>query len=344
LGGNDCKYGLLLPHFGGHASREKLLKGAVQAEKYGFDSVWVRDHLVYHPHGMEDQSRTHVEPIVVLSAIASVTDRLILGTGSLIPYRHPIHTALCLSSLEFMAGPGRVIAGWGSGAFDHEFDAIGMGGQKRGDVMREQFEVMRKLWSGESVSFKGQFYTFDDVDIHPSPSAPIPIWYCGDSVFSVKKAVEHAQGWMPGRITVKTFAKRVKRMTQLSEEAGRPRPTPSAIPIVSPGKTKEAGLARVNWKGILEDAKKSTWELPDSGAWATSEDLDGAVIAGTAADFADVVSRYHDAGMEHLVFDLRFRFEDWYDGLAMLGEEVLPLVKGGNAASPKAAKLAPERV
>lgn len=45
------KFGLLLPHFGEHADKEKLLEGSKLAEDLGFDSVWVRDHLVFEPHG-----------------------------------------------------------------------------------------------------------------------------------------------------------------------------------------------------------------------------------------------------------------------------------------------------
>src|SRR5699024_3729444 len=47
----EMKFGLLLPHFGEHADKDKLLKGSQRAEELGFDSVWVRDHLVFEPHG-----------------------------------------------------------------------------------------------------------------------------------------------------------------------------------------------------------------------------------------------------------------------------------------------------
>ena len=121
------RYGLLLPHFGDQASRDKLIRGAQAAERYGFDSVWVRDHLVFHPHRFEPQDRTHLDPFVVLGLLAGVTERLILGTGSLIPHRHPINTALALSSLDFVAGPGRLIAGFGIGTYNHEFEAACLG-------------------------------------------------------------------------------------------------------------------------------------------------------------------------------------------------------------------------
>lgn len=343
MGGVAKQYGLLLPHFGDQASREKLIRGARMAEKYGFDSVWVRDHLVFHPHGMEGQDRTHVDPLVTLSLVAGCTERLILGTGSLIPHRHPIHTALLLASLELVAGPGRVIAGFGLGTFDHEFTAAGLGGIDRRELLEEQVKVMELVWSGEEVSFQGKYYQFDDVDIHPSPSSPgsIPIWYCGNSPASVRRAVEYCRGWMPGRITLRTFVKRVERMQMLAEQHGKPLPTRAVIPITSPGRTREQALAKVNWQGILAGAAKAGWVTPASGGWTGPDDLEGAVIAGDPNHIVEETVKYHEAGLQHLVYDFRFRFDDWYDCIALIGEEVLPklraMERGAGAAAAAAA-------
>jgi probable F420-dependent oxidoreductase len=329
---NTRRYGLLLPHFGDRASRAALLDMARTAEHYGFDSVWVRDHLVFHPHGMEGQDRTHVDPMVTLALIAGATEKLILGTGSLIPYRHPIQAALALSSLEFVAGPGRVIAGFGIGTFDHEFNAAGLAGIDRRELIEEQVEVMRLLWTGNEVSYHGKYYSFEDVDIHPSPAAPrsIPIWYCGNSPASARRAVEYCDGWMPGRITIKTFRKRVTRLQELANRAGKSVPTPAAIPITSPGRTREEAISKVNWREMMEQAIRSKWELPDSGQWETPEDLEGALIAGPADTIVAETRKYHDAGLEHIVYDLRFRFDEWRECVAMLGEEVLPELRTGD--------------
>src|SRR4029450_3983264 len=117
---------------------------------------------------------------------------------------------------------GRVIAGMGLGTFDHEFAAVGLGGLDRRELLEEQVKVMHAVWSGDEVSFTGKYYQFNDVDIHPSPSSPgsIPIWYCGNSPASVRRAVEYCQGWMPGRITLRTFVKRVERMQMLADQHG----------------------------------------------------------------------------------------------------------------------------
>ena len=90
--GASRRYGLLLPHFGEQATRPRLMRAIQQAERYGFDSVWVRDHIVFHPHRMEPQDRTFIDPFIVLGMAAALTERITLGTASIVPHRHPIHT------------------------------------------------------------------------------------------------------------------------------------------------------------------------------------------------------------------------------------------------------------
>lgn len=334
LYGAKRQYGLLLPHFGEHVSPEALVDGARLAERLGFDSVWVRDHLIFHPHGMEGQDRTHLDPLVVLSWVGAATERLILGTGSLIPHRHPIQLAGALASLSVLAG-GRVIVGMGLGSFDHEFEAIGLGEADRGELMAEQIAIVRRLWTGQPVTHEGKHYRFADVDIHPSPRGHIPFWYCGGSLAAVRRAVEMCEGYMPGRITLKTFARNVRRMRRLAGEQGKPVPTAAAIPITSPGRTREDALSKVNLAGFLEEANRhGRWIPPASGKFETADDLEGALIAGPPSSIAEVAEGYHAAGCEHLVFDLRFRFDEWLECVQLLGEEVLPLLRG--AATAKA--------
>lgn len=84
------KFGLLLPHFGEHASREQLVGRAKTIEEMGFDSVWVRDHLVFSPHGMESDDPTFFEPLLTLAAVGAVTERIRLGTAVLIIRAGPV--------------------------------------------------------------------------------------------------------------------------------------------------------------------------------------------------------------------------------------------------------------
>jgi hypothetical protein len=50
-------------------------------------------------------------------------------------------------------------------------------------------------------------------------------------------------------------------------------------------------------------------------------------MAGTPADIARDTKRYEEAGLNHIVFDLRFRYADWYQQIDFLGQEVLPAVR-----------------
>src|SRR5437773_1937449 len=81
------EYGLLLPHFGPETDRDRIIGGARRAEQMAFDSVWVRDHLVFHPHGMEGTDNTFIDPFVVLATLGAATTKVKLGFGSLIPHR-----------------------------------------------------------------------------------------------------------------------------------------------------------------------------------------------------------------------------------------------------------------
>ena len=326
----ELEYGVLLPHFGSQSSRERLIEGAQAIEDYGFDSVWVRDHVVYTPHEHEDPDRTHVDPFVTLSAVAAVTSRIKLGTGVMIPHRHPIYTALVIGSLDFIAGPGRLEIGFGLGGFDQEFEAVGMGGMDRREVIREQVDIFRKLWRGESVNHRGKYYQFDDVEIHPTPpSGIIFIWYGGNSIAAARRAVEYCDGWIAGRIPRKFYKSRVEQMRKLARDMGRTLPRTGTIPYVSPGRTLEEGIRHLNMPFLLEDMNRRyrSW-----GHFESIDDLGGIAIAGPPDKLIEEIRRDQDAGAQLFVFDLRLRFKDWEECLKMVGEEVLPELRKGDAS------------
>ena len=328
------EYGVLLPHFGRYCTTERMRNAGPLIEGLGFDSVFVRDHVVHTTHGHEDPNATFIDPFVVLSSIASTTDRLKLGTAILIPHRHPIHAAGLLGSLDFIAGSGRVIAGWGIGNWDREFEAIGLGSWDRREVLEEYVGVMRSLWSGEPVNHRGKFFEFDDVDIHPVPDASnsIPVWYGGNSAAAVRRAVEYCDGWIASRIPMSSFELRMKRLRRLSNEAKTPLPTVGVVPYVVPANSVEEGVKRLNLDALLEDLNAHE-PPPPSGGFNSYEDADGAAITGPPEVIVEAVRGFQEAGADHFVFDLRPCLEDWEDRLADLGENVLPNLREGDRAA-----------
>jgi len=324
------KFGLLLPHFGVYADKDRLLDGTRLAESLGFDSVWVRDHLIFEPHGeMEDPNRSFYDALITLTAIGAVTSKIELGTGSLIPFRHPLEVALSVATMTQLVGP-RVILGYGAGTFDHEFEAIGIDPEiKRWHLVKSTALILRKVWLENAVDYKDEFYSFEDVTIEPKPvGGPVPFWYCGNTPASARRAVEYCEGWMPGRISLATFRARVDKMAELSEAAGRTPPVAAVIPPTSVEATREEALRDVNVDGLLTWANKAKyWVKPPSGRFESWEDLEGVLIAGSPEDVVEEVLKFQAAGCEHLVFDFRFKFDRFFEQIELLGKEVLPRLR-----------------
>jgi len=79
-----------------------------------------------------------------------------------------------------------------------EYEALGVDWKTRGARQAEQVEVLRRLWSGDLVSFTGRFHNLQDVSILPPPvQHPIPIWFGGSSDAVVRRAARLGDGWMP---------------------------------------------------------------------------------------------------------------------------------------------------
>jgi len=323
------KFGLLLPHFCEHASIESCLVGARRAEAYGFDSVWVRDHLVFEPHGIEGSDNTHIEGLLVLAAIAATTRKISLGTSMTICHRHPIHLAQLFAGLSRISN-GRVVMGIGLGGFPHEFAAAGhpTGLEERAELVQTNVEICRRLWSGEKVSFKNEYFDFTDVALKPTPIKPIPIWYGGGTPAACRRAVEYCDGWMPARTTLATFAKLVEYSRGLCEQAGKPMVSAAVMPFTSVARDGDAALRDINVPSLIAEANKfPTWVKPSGGVFSSLEDIRGLILAGTPADIVREARAYENAGANLIVFDLRFRYADWLEQIGLLGKKVLPALR-----------------
>lgn len=327
--GSKLKFGLLLPHFCEHASVEACIKGAQLAESLGFDSVWVRDHIVFTPHASDGQDKTHIEGLQILAAVGAVTKRLTLGTAMAIGHRHPIHLAQCFAALSAIS-QGQVILGLGLGGFPHEFAAVGRPAaiEGRAEVARANVEICRRLWSGEKLSFHNDYFAFTDVALNPLPVRAIPIWIGGGTPASCRRAVSWGDGWLPARITLATFQKRMEYLTELCEQAQRPRINTAVMPFTTVARSEKTALKFVDISKLVDESHNfSTWVKPPSGKFSTLDDIEGVILYGSPEQVAEQARAYIAAGADHVIFDLRLRFTDWYEQIEILGKEVIPLVQ-----------------
>jgi alkanesulfonate monooxygenase SsuD/methylene tetrahydromethanopterin reductase-like flavin-dependent oxidoreductase (luciferase family) len=258
-----------------------------------------------------------------------MTETISLGTSMAICHRHPIHLAQLFAGLSAISH-GRVVMGIGLGGFPHEFAAAGYptGLEERAELVRSNVQICRRLWSGERVSFKNDYFDFTDVALKPRPVNPIPIWYGGGTPAACRRAVDYCDGWMPARINLATFAKLRSYIRDLCQKAGKPMISAAVMPFTSIARNREKARSGVNIESLIAEANKfPTWVRPPSGVFSNLNDIRGFVLAGTPADIARESHAYEDAGADHIVYDLRFRYADWLEQIDLLGEEVLPALR-----------------
>ena len=120
------------------------------ADRIGLDSLWVGDHVAF--------AIPIMDPLLQLAQAAALSDRLTFGTSVyLLPLRHPTPVAKQVATLDRLCD-GRLTFGVGiGGEFPNEFAACGVPVKERGARLTEGMEVLRKLWTGDSVSHDGRF-------------------------------------------------------------------------------------------------------------------------------------------------------------------------------------------
>ncbi len=319
----ELEIGVLVPHFGATVSRRRILEFGPRLESLGFDALWVRDLLAAPPLRFEGESRAFVDPFVVLSAAATQTTSLRLGTAVLIPTRHPLVVAQLLGSLELLAGPGRLIVGVGAGFSRPTFEAVGLPFDRRGALTEDLIRSLRSLAAGPDANYAGSLVSFESITVEPGPDPRTPIWYGGSSRAGVRRALALCDGWMPGRCPFTVFDRLRPSTDQLRE-----RPFALAtIPCVVLGRNRDEAFRRVDVENVLADARvRPDWR--QAADFRSRDDLAGAVIAGDADDVAEELQGFVDRGVRHLVLDPRFMADDFDDALEQLAREVVPKLRG----------------
>jgi probable F420-dependent oxidoreductase len=205
--------GIHLPHAGEQATPALIRRHAIRAEALGFDDVWVSEHIIV-PRKEFPRSPLFYDPVVTLSYVAAVTERVRLGTTVLVlPMRHPLPLAKELATLHNLSN-GRLILGAGVGWLEPEFAALGVPFKERGRRMDEGIAMMRAVWTQEPVTFEAKYIPakIADMTMLPQPISHIPLWIGGGSDAALKRTTRIADGWHGSRETPEEAAPVVKRL------------------------------------------------------------------------------------------------------------------------------------
>jgi probable F420-dependent oxidoreductase len=289
----------------------QIVKYAEEAERLGFDSIFTADTPFLRVSG------SFLETFTVLSAVASVTKKITLGTAVLLlPLRDPIYTAKASASLDLLTN-GRVVLGVGGGIFRGEFTSLGVDYQKRWDRTEEAINVIRKLWSAEKVSHTGTYYKFQNARIGPPPArGTIPILIGGAMEHVLERTAKVADGWIASSHNndAKGLKESWKRIREYAKKYGR-----------DPDKLMFMHNVFTHVSASFEDSLKETRSFfQQLYGGSIPQELKSRTILGSPEDCIDSVSERVDAGIQHIIFMFPFNS---LEKLRRFGRQVLPKLK-----------------
>jgi probable F420-dependent oxidoreductase len=221
--------GTINPRFWVHVAEE--------ADRLGYESVWVPEHLVVpfgstgSPHA--GSSHPPIPPDVptfdvfaVLSHFAARTERIRLGTHVYnIGLRHPFITARAATTVDVLSG-GRLELGIGASWLREEWDALGLDFDTRGARVDEVIDVCRRLWNDDVVEHHGEFFDFGPVAFEPKPvqRPGIPLQIGGDGPAAFRRVATVGAGWMPINHELDQLPAALSRIREIAARAGRTSP------------------------------------------------------------------------------------------------------------------------
>jgi probable F420-dependent oxidoreductase len=170
----------------------------VWAEGLGYDDIWLSEH-----HFIPDGYSPALMPIA--AAIAARTSRVRIATGVvLLPFHNPVRLAEDAATVDVLSA-GRFELGVGTGYKVEEFDGFAIPSRERGGRTNEGLEIIRRLWEGETLTFKGKFYQVNNVRLTPEPiqKPRPPLWVGGFTPAAMRRVARYADGFVGPPIPLK---------------------------------------------------------------------------------------------------------------------------------------------
>jgi len=248
----------------------------------GLDHVVVADHVSFH-------GGTGFDGMVGAAVALATEDRLSVQIGVYqLALRHPMTVARQLASLSEMA-PGRLTLGVGVGGEDRsEVTNCGVDPATRGRRIDESLGLLRRLALGEPVDHEGEFFRVEAGAVLPAQKPEVPILIGGKSEATIRRTVEHGDGWLAMFVSARAFAETVGKITGRAEEAGRPVPDQHGFQVWC-GLADDPATAR----DCVAERMQALYKLP-------FDRFERLCPAGTPAQVAEFLRPYVEAGAQSL--------------------------------------------
>ena len=268
------------------------------AQEMGYSYIFIADHVLGadpsaydHPlFGMYNHESVVHESLTTMGYIAAVAPGMGLASGILIlPQRQTALVAKQAAEIDVLCG-GKLRLGIGVGWNFVEFHALGMNFNDRGARSAEQIEVMRELWTKESVDFHGKWHDITNAGINPLPiQQPIPVWLGVGSPaapvppdVALRRVARIADGWCPNFGPDESGYALQAKVHGYMAEYGR---DPSELGL--DGRLKTAGASPEDW---VEEV--AAWRKMGASYLSIENRRAGLKTAG---DHIELMGRFKDA-------------------------------------------------
>ena len=278
LGADQLSFGCVAP-----ATRADV----VTLQDAGARSLWVGGHVASRNPSPEALSW-------LARLCEQVDDRTLIGTAVLLlPLYPPAIVAKMIADLDNVTG-GRVALGVGvGGEYPGEFEAAQVPLAGRGERMDEAIALLRRLWTGEEISWEGPLFAMNNVRIHPAPAQPggPPIVVAGRRPVAMRRAARLADGWMPYLFSARRYAASVATVRAEAEAIGRSLDGFGWLAYLPISVDDDGALARQRAAAFLGGTYQQDFDAM----------LDRVAVTGTPDDVVRMLQEYVDAGARHLI-------------------------------------------
>jgi probable F420-dependent oxidoreductase len=328
-----AQFGVRIPVAGVLASPQSIRSAAVEADRLGFDTLWVHDYLIWNKlldsvhiscgsreafeAAGEDYPPIFYESLTSLAYCAAATERIRLGVAVLIlPYREPLFTAKQIATIDDLSG-GRLDLGIGQGAakstHNVDFEVLGVSRMTKVLRTREHLEAMMSVWTNDTATFDGRFYRFEGATIYPKPRQlpHPPLWIGGSADNSLNMIADYADAWLSCWVTPEQFPSAIADLHGRLAERGRPTDSlkvGSEIQVLLADSSEEARRQAARTMGAFEEGYAGTTGAFAEDAASTLGEIWASSLIGTPEEVKDRIEQYVAAGCTY--FELKFIYHD----------------------------------
>jgi len=315
---------------------QETLSQAQEAEDLGYEVFSVAEHH-FLPDGWVPS------PMIFLGGLAAVTEKADLVTNIVIlPLHHPIEVAEQAAVLDLLS-EGRFNLGVAVGWRDEEFDAFGVDKSERAGRTVEGIRLIRQLLSERSVTYEGDIYQTEDLDLMPRPvQEPIPIWYGGQSEHAIRRAARMADVWSISPIetrqeleeSIELYGEQLNEVDRSLEDVRKPLRREAYIAEDDEAAWEEVGSALLyeyeDVYGDYDDIGHSFGSDDDSDAAleALKEHASDRFIIGSPETAIEELKKYEeDVGVDDVILRMHFPGLDTSKSaksMRLIADEVMP--------------------